>query len=118
MFYFLNLYSYREYSRKKTNVFNSFNSLNSFNSTPYYSSPHLLTTLLLISSFPIGFNSFNFFNSFNSSLLPQVELEFFLYTYLNIWGRLFVDTPLDMVVTILVYAVSHHPLSSRFGTKQ
>jgi len=32
MFYFLNLYSYREYSRKKTNVFNSFNSLNSFNS--------------------------------------------------------------------------------------
>ena len=33
MFYFLNLYSYREYSRKKTNVFNSFNSLNSFNSS-------------------------------------------------------------------------------------
>jgi hypothetical protein len=32
MFYFLNLYSYREYSRKKTIVFNSFNSLNSFNS--------------------------------------------------------------------------------------
>ena len=32
MFYFLNLYSYREYSRKKTNGFNSFNSLNSFNS--------------------------------------------------------------------------------------
>ena len=29
MFYFLNLYSYREYSRKKTNVFNSFNSFNS-----------------------------------------------------------------------------------------
>ena len=29
MFYFLNLYSYREYSRKKTIVFNSFNSLNS-----------------------------------------------------------------------------------------
>ena len=26
MFYFLNFYSYREYSRKKTNVFNSFNS--------------------------------------------------------------------------------------------
>ena len=33
MFYFLNLYSYRENSRKKTNVFNSFNSLNSFNSS-------------------------------------------------------------------------------------
>ena len=32
MFYFLNLYSYREYSRKKTIGFNSFNSLNSFNS--------------------------------------------------------------------------------------
>ena len=32
MFYFFNLYSYREYSRKKTNVFNSFNSLDSFNS--------------------------------------------------------------------------------------
>ena len=31
-FYFLNLHSYREYSRKKTIVFNSFNSLNSFNS--------------------------------------------------------------------------------------
>ena len=35
MFYFLNLYSYREYSRKKTigfNFFNFFNSFNSFNS--------------------------------------------------------------------------------------
>ena len=32
MFYFLNLYSYRENSRKKAIVFNSFNSLNSFNS--------------------------------------------------------------------------------------
>ena len=32
MFYFLNLYSYREYSRKKTNGFNSFNFFNSFNS--------------------------------------------------------------------------------------
>ena len=29
MFYFLNLYSNREYSRKKTIVFNSFNSFNS-----------------------------------------------------------------------------------------
>ena len=33
MFYFLNLYSNREYSRKKTIVFNSLNSFNSFNSS-------------------------------------------------------------------------------------
>ena len=32
MFYFLNLYSYREYSRKKTNGFNFFNFFNFFNS--------------------------------------------------------------------------------------
>ena len=32
MFYFLNLYSYREYSRKKTIGFNFFNFFNSFNS--------------------------------------------------------------------------------------
>ena len=32
MFYFLNLYSYREYSREKTNGFNSFNFFNFFNS--------------------------------------------------------------------------------------
>jgi len=31
MFYFLNFYSYREYSRKKTIGFNSFNFFNFFN---------------------------------------------------------------------------------------
>ena len=38
MFYFLNLYSNREYSRKKTIVFNSLNSFNSFNSLNSFNS--------------------------------------------------------------------------------
>ena len=50
MFYFLNLYSYREYSRKKTNVFNSFNSLNSFNSQKVERMRNLKHIILLSAS--------------------------------------------------------------------
>jgi len=50
MFYFLNLYSYREYSRKKTNVFNSFNSSHKKTKVEHFSLIYFksFNTLILI----------------------------------------------------------------------
>ena len=61
MFYFLNLYSNREYSRKKTIVFNSLNSFNSFNSSRGKIYPLAPCSLLLTTK---------------EAELPKVELFF------------------------------------------
>ena len=60
MFYFLNLYSYREYSRKKT-IGQMFYFLNLYSYREYSRKK------------TIGFNFFNFFNSFNSKKLSECE---------------------------------------------